>query len=190
MATQASYAPSGSGSTSSQKKMMARGELTLDDIESYTLQLKGDSNNLRASTIMGGSTDGMNGSTDGFMGSTDSLLSDEQDTTESSYEKLRASLTVPNSANEGSTNAFVDSSDGLHASFDDTPTGDEQPQWDYPGEEMEPYARPESAVAASSSIGRSRPNKPQRRKLLMTQNSTRAMVGDDEKDSDYQQLRF
>jgi hypothetical protein len=192
MTAKASYAPSSGGS--SQQKMMAHGELTLDDIESYTLQLKDDSHNLRASKVMGGSTDGMNGSTDGFMGSTGSLLSDEQSVDgegadnkrELSYEKLRACLTVPHSGNDGSTNAFIDESDGLNASFD---RGDEQPQWDYPGEEMEPYARPGVASVTSASTGRSR-TKPHRRKLLVTQHSTRAMVGDDEKDSDYQQLRF
>lgn len=167
---------------------MIRGELTLDDIESHTLQLKDDTHNLRASRAMGGSTDGMNGSTDGFMGSTDSFLSDEHsmdgDKKELSLEKLRASLTVPNSANDGSANAFIDSSDGLNASFD----GVADEQWDYPGEEMEPYARSEVATPTGRS-GRSR-SKPQRRKLLVTQISNRAMVGDDEKDSDYQKLRF
>lgn len=185
MSTRAEYPPS---STASKKKMI-RGELTLDDIESYTLQLKqgggADINeNFRTSKVLGGSTDGMNGSTDGLMGSNDSLLSDEMgEKDELSYQTLRASLIAPGARSyEGSTSALVDESDvsaGINNSFSDDQT------WDYPGEELEPYSR-RGESSSERSRSRSRPRPP--RKKLSTQNSMRALVGDDERDSDYQKF--
>mmetsp|Transcript_21971 Transcript_21971/g.36361 ORF Transcript_21971/g.36361 Transcript_21971/m.36361 type:complete len:185 (+) Transcript_21971:124-678(+) len=184
MSTRAERPPS---RTSSQKTTTTSDELTLDDIQSYTFhhQLKDDNENQRgASRIMGG----MNGSTDGMMGSNDSLLSDEQsmdgDERKLKYETLRTSrLTVTGSSsrNGASTDALVDESEVSGSGVVNDSFSDEQ-AWKYPSEELEPYARGEA------STGRSSRTKP--RNKLSTQNSMRAMVGDDEKDLDYQKLRF
>jgi hypothetical protein len=141
-------------------------ELTLDDIQSYTLQLKDNGCDIRRSSFMN--------STDGLMGSVDSL----GDSTAGSsvdglnYANLRANMSRHDEFMAGSKKAFVDYNHDQNEPVE----ADDENEWEYPDLDPSP-----SSVERHQSNAPNTKRRPSRR--LVAQDSTRAMFGDD-KDSD------
>jgi hypothetical protein len=149
-----------------EKKMTP--ELTLDDIQSYTLQLKDDGCDARRPSFMN--------STDGLMGSVDSL----GDSTAGSsvdglnYANLRANMSKLDESTAWTNKAFVD----YNHNGNDPVEDDGENEWEYP--DLDPSSPSVERPQSHSSNAKRRPSR-----KLIAQDSTRAMFGDD-KDSDDQ----
>ena len=156
-------------------------ELTLDDIQSYTIQLKDDLGSLkRAGSFMNNSTEGMMGSTDSF---TDSCVGSERSGVK--YETLRAGLLKEETSLAAveflSTKGIDDSQSNVH---DDGGNG-----WDYPDLEVPSSIGRSRATFVDRSLSPKR--KGNRRVTLVPENSTQAMFGDNgQGDSDNPRLRL
>ena len=178
----------------SKKKMTP--ELTLDDIHSYTLQLKGDDD--YGSSYNMNSTDGLMGSTGSIMGSLSSCSSTRSIKGGGSayssggtcmhkdlnYENLRANMT---NHELQSAQAGTCMPTGTTGSSKDINSNSEQHEqtsndWEYPGEE---YIYPELHAASPDHSPPLYKRRASMSNKLISQVSTRVLVGDD-KDSDYQ----
>ena len=158
------------------EKTSAALELTLDDIHSYTLQLKDDDRALlkRGNFLDCNSTEGLMGSTDSF---TDSNLGSEQSGL--NYQALCAGLLKGESA----SNKVIDAS--LSASFDEIGSCDGT-GWEDPDLQDHPSSIGRSRFLSGSISPKRRGN---RRVRLVPEHSTKAVYGD-HKDSDHLKLRL
>lgn len=156
-------------------------ELTLDDIKSYTIQLKDDLGSLRRTeSFMNNSTDGMMGSTDSF---TDSNVGSER--SGEKYETLRAGLLKEQASiaavefvsikgiDDSQTNSQYDGGNG----------------WEYPDFEVSSSNGRSRAIFVDRSLS---PNQKGNRTVsLVPENSTQAILGDNsQRGSDNPRLRL
>lgn len=177
-------------STEVAKKKMAP-EITLDDLQSYTLQLKDHDDPQKRSehdrSLMG-STDGLMGSTDSFSvgaGSSADLSSAGLNSDDLHIRNHINSSTMRRSGGApGSTDAMMsDESCGLHSNSSHT-------DWEYPDLDASQSGISQSGAMPRRSSRSSRPRIGGRRPLLGHQDSTRVMIGDDKSDPSYQSIRF
>lgn len=166
-------------------------ELTLDDLHSYTLQLKDhDDSQRRGGGSLMGSTDGLMGSADSFSVGGESSTSSAADGGLNSDDLHVRNYHTTNSSlrmRAGSTDAMLgDESTGLCSNSSNT-------DWDYPDLDASTsgtsYQPPTGMPMARRSSRSSRPKSETRQRRLVHQDSTRVMIGDDKTDPDYQQLR-